>query len=521
MISLCDCIIERKDLKRTAIYYLNKKISFRDFYVNICKMSDFFYSLGIKQGDVVTLALPNIPTSLYALFALDAIGATQNIIHPLTKFNEINRLMDQTHSKYVLMLINEYQACDNDKTYILANPYADDWKIKAAAVNLKFKKNNANVKYLDDLKKQPFKELVINSRQENETSIYLHSGGTTGLSKIIELSDEAILNLCGKVDHIISGDLTGKSMFAVLPMFHGFGLAMGIMAALTNNGSVSLMMKFNVKKTIKWINEGKIQVMIGVPLLYQKLMSDPNFAKAKLDNLEFCFVGGDVVSENLVREFNALMASKHSGCLMLEGYGLTETIAVASVNTKENNKVGTLGKPLINNEIIILDQDKILSPLEVGEIAVATNTLMNGYYEDKELTSKVIFEYDGKKFLKTGDLGYLDEEGYLVFKGRKKRMFKISGINVYPNEIEQCVMNLEPVFAAALKFFPTPKAHTILYVVKDRNCTKKEAQIKEEIYASLKDKYLKYAWPRDIVFLSSFLKTKVHKVDYSQLKDVE
>jgi len=521
MISLCNCIIERKDLKSTAIYYLNKKISFQELYKNICKMTVFFQKLGIKKGDVVTLALPNVPTSLYALFALDAIGAIENIIHPLTKFNEINRLMNQTHSKYVLMLVNEYQECDNDKIYILANPYADDLKLKAAIVKLKFFKKRKNVRCLEEYKKQYFKELIVAPRQGNETSIYLHSGGTTGLSKIIQLSDEAVLNLCGKVDHIIQGDLTGKSMFAVLPMFHGFGLAMGIMAALTNNGSVSLMMKFDVKKTIKWINEGKIQVMIGVPLLYQKLMSDPDFAKAKLNNLEFCFVGGDVVSENLVREFNSLMASKHSGCLMLEGYGLTETLAVASVNTKENNKVGTLGKPLINNKIIIVDQDKVLPPLEVGEIAIATNTLMNGYYEDENLTSKVMFEFEGQRYLKTGDLGYLDEEGYLVFKGRKKRMFKISGINVYPNEIEQSVMNLDSVFAAALKFFSTPKAHTVLYVIKDRNCNKKEAQVKEEIYASLKDKYLKYAWPKEIVFLSSFPKTKVHKIDYSQLNDVE
>ena len=350
---------------------------------------------------------------------------------------------------------------------------------------------------------------------EKETSIYLHSGGTTGTPKVIELSDYALNNLVNKIDGIVKKDMKGKSMLAVLPTFHGFGLGMGIHAPLANGATSALMMKFNTKKVIEWINENKVNLIIGVPLLYQKLIKNEFFCKAKLENLDFCFIGGDNVPVSLINEFNNLMKKKNSDAMLLEGYGLTETVTVCNVNTKTDFKLGSVGKPLNGVEILILDDE--MNPLafnEIGEVYITGDTLMNGYLNDEDSTSKTLITINDKIYVKTGDLGYLDQDGFLFLKGRKKRMFKISGLNVYPSEIEKIASDNEDVIDASLEFFDEPTATLVLFVKKNSQSIKSEDEIKTMIYNLLKNKVLKYSIPKDIIFMEEFPKTNVGKINH-------
>lgn len=517
-------IYENSDLN--ALYYENKSVSFDNLLINIRKLMNYFKSKGIKKDDVVTIVLPNIPSSIYTFYALNALGVIQNIIHPLTSFENIIETCKNTNSKGVVLLATNYYVNKEnvdklDLKFFFVNPMYDNSLFLRNMFNIKYKKikENDHIYLLDKFRK--CKECFdFISKDEKETSIYLHSGGTTGVPKIICLSDYTLNNLVDKIDNIVTISIKGKSMLAVLPIFHGFGLGMGVHGPLSKGASSALMMKFDVNKTIKWINQNKINLMIGVPTLYQKLLRNKNFIKSRLDNLEQCFIGGDNVPISLINDFNKVMKNNNSRCLLLEGYGLTETITVCSVNTIKDFKVGSIGKPLKDIEIKILDESlNEVNINEIGELYIKGNTLMNGYYLDKVASDETIVNIDDELYIKSGDLGYIDDEGYIFLKGRKKRMFKISGLNVYPSEIEKIATDNEYVIDASLEYFNEPKPHLVLYIIKNKYCNLSKEEIINYLNNEIEKRVLKYSLPKYIVIMDEFPKTKVGKIDHSLFID--
>lgn len=510
----------------TALYYENKKYSFITFLSNVRKMVTYLKNQGIKENDVITIVLPNLPITIYAIYAINAIGAISNIIHPLTPLSKIIESMEETNSNNVIILETLYQeneeVFNNSKhKFFFVNPMFDKSIIHKNIFYLKYKKvkESINLKSLDKFRK--CNETIITTFKDPlKDCIYLHSGGTTGTSKIVTLSDVSINNLASKFNDLFPFDIKGKSMLAVLPTFHGFGLAIGIHAPLYNQASSALMMKFNKKQIIKWINQNKINSIIGIPLLYQKLIEDDMFKKAKLSNLTHCFVGGDNVSKSLLDSFNDLMKSVSVDALLLEGYGLTETVTVCNVNTYKENKIGSVGKPLVGIINKIFDDSlNELKPYEIGEVYVSSDTLMNKYLNDEAQTKDTLVNINGITYVKTGDLGYLDEDGFLFLKGRKKRMYKIAGINIYPSEVEKIVTNLDDVYDASLQLFEKEKPYLVLYVIKHNKSIKSNEEINDLIMKSLKDKVLKYALPSKIIFMEKFKKTTLGKIDHNGFKD--
>ena len=206
--------------------------------------------------------------------------------------------------------------------------------------------------------------------------------------------------------------------------------------------------------------------------------------------------------------------------MLLEGYGLTETVTVCSVNTKENFKIGSVGKMLPNIETIILDDNmNVLKNNEIGELYISGDTLMNGYYLDEHSTNNVFVNINNKKYVRTGDLGYIDDDGFIFLKGRKKRMFIISGFNIYPQEIEKLVCSINGIKDASLEMFETPKKHLNLYVIKDNEHIIDESILKQSIINLLKKKITKYGMPSKIIFIDQFPKTRVGKIDHKAFKD--
>ncbi len=526
MPTLYESILKFENSSLSALYYENKTITYKKLIENIKKLVSYLRDKGIKSGDVVTTVLPNLPITIYLFYALNAIGAIQNIIYPLTPIDQIMDSLKRTSSNHCIMLLTEFESHKdlfiNAKTnFYFVNPMHDNSFILRHLIFFKYKapKNYPNLFLIDKFRSyQPATD--IKNHDPSLGSIYLHSGGTTSTPKIIVLSDDSINNLAMKVDGIINHPLQGKSMLAVLPTFHGFGLGMGIHAPLANGASSALMMRFNSQKVIKWINQGKINFIIGVPELYRKLMNDPGFINSKLTNLEYSFVGGDNVHQSLIDNFNQLMIEHQSTNRLLEGYGLTETVTVCTVNTKEHFKKASVGQPLRDIELRIYDDNmNLLKNGEVGEVYISGNTLMNSYLDDEVSTNNTKINIDNRIFIKTGDLGYLDDDGFLFLKGRKKRMFIISGFNVYPGEVEKIVTEIDGVQSASLECFETPKIHLNLYIIKNRNYNKSEQELSSIITQTLKNKLLKYSLPSKIIFLDEFPKTKVGKIDHKKFVD--
>ena len=520
-------LLRHEGSQLVAIRFENKEVTYKELLTNIRKMVSFCRRLGVREGDVVTLSLPNVPTGIYALYALNAIGAVLNIIHPLSPVQEILRTARETDSKLIVALSTLVKShgdafAQSGIPTAFANPMADVSLLMKTLCNVKYgkAKGKDGLYDLEDYRREK-EDHTYSERKQSETCLYLHSGGTTGASKIIELSADAINNLVARSDDLLPYGIAGKSILAVLPAFHGFGLGMGIHAPLYWGATSALMTKFDVKKTIRWIHQGKVNVILGVPLLYQKLMKHPAFDDGDLSHIECAFVGGDNVPPSLIESFNALMEREGSVGRMLEGYGLTETVTVCSVNTHKAFRMGSVGKPLEGIEITVRDENRNPVPNgQVGEVYIAGDTLMNGYYKDPAATGETILKIDGKDWVRSGDLGYLDEEGYLFLKGRIKRVYKIAGINVYPAEVEKIATDLtEDIYDAALELFESPKPHLTLFLIRNKNSTRTEEELKEEILSRISERMTKYCIPEKVIFSESFPKTKVGKTDHKAMKD--
>ncbi len=534
MATLYENIRPYENSRRAALYFEGKCISSKDMHKNIRRAVSYLNAHGIGRGDVVTVALPNIPSAVYFFYALDIVGAVQNIMHPLCTLSQLCEGAKKTGSRDILLLENHYsELCresDADTAFFgmrffFANPMYDASAFLRYGFYLKCKHaqdDSKRVFLLDRYHTFPPKEDIDScTRPDTEDSVLLHSGGTTSEPKIIALSDRAISALADKVDCIVP-DIEGMGMLAVLPIFHGFGLGMGVHAPLSGGAASVLMVKFNPKKVIKLINANRVNLIIGVPALYRRLMDTDAFALAKLKNLEYCFIGGDNVLPSLIEEFDLLMEKSGSECRLYEGYGLTETVTVCTVNTRTASKPHSVGRALRGITVSIRDEQlKELECEQTGEVFICSDTQMNCYHNDMHTTKQTICHIDGRDWVRTGDLGYLDSEGYLYLRGRKKRTFKISGINVFPSEIEKTAVSVEGVREAALEFFPTPKPHTVLYLIRAKDSPLTKEQTKQQVLSLIQATQLKYSMPSGVVFLDEFPKTRVGKTDHSGFSDIE
>ncbi len=511
-----------------ALYYLNKSYSYSHVIEKINRCAGMLIKLGYKKDNVITVCLPNIPTSVYLLYAINQIGAIANLIHPLMKNKQLHDIMLKTKSKILFCLDTfyaEFVSYTNDGILVVpCSPASDLPFLMRFIYKQKCKKELEMLrlhapKYndADFLFGELYRDFDVDYFKD---AIYLHSGGTSGESKTIALSSFAVNALAAQGSDILNIiDPTKYHMFAVLPMFHGFGLCMGIHAMLCHGGCDTLMPKFHSKETIDLIKKNKCSFLIGVPMLYEALLRNKDFKGKMLRNLNVAFVGGDFVSSSLIERYNERMIQSGSNCRLFEGYGLTETVTVCNVNTHQNHKEGSVGHAINNAKIKIVDVNngKDLKPNQDGEIYVSGETLMNGYRFETVESDPFIVDKNGVKWVKTGDYGHLDEDDYLYFKQRLKRLVKVNGINIFPSEIENVVASLKEVFeCAAIGVEDEKHDHMIkLFVTLDRDSNSKN--IDDKINALIKEKCGIYAVPKQIVYLEKMPKTLVGKVDVKLL----
>ncbi len=509
-----------------AFYFQNKGFTYEKSLVKINKFAKALLDLGLKKDDVITVCLPNIPEAFYLLFAINQIGAIGNMVHPLFNYAQMKENLATTGSKILFCLdLNFHQfkplVLDGVKVFACSPTKELNFikKIGYALINKQVLKIPSHCKLTKFYKKKPYLDYDKDNKKD---AIYLHSGGTTGKSKTIALSAFALNALCSHGAHILEIDEpSNKYMLAVLPMFHGFGLCMGVLALINHGGTLVLMPKFSTNETIKYLKKGRINYILGIPTLFEALLSKKEFNGPILKNLLLSFVGGDFVSESLINRYNKRMEEAGSSCRLLEGYGLTETVTVCAVNRQSAQKKGTVGQPLPSVKFKIVDPEtkKVLPPNTAGELYISGDTIMNGYrFCDKKANDEV-FEVDknGVKWVKTGDFCELDEDNYLVFKQRMKRIIKVNGIPVFPSAIEDVVMSTGFVFeCAAIGVEDAKRGHMIkLFVVLNKNVAVTNPT--EKINQAILDKEGVYAQPKEIVYLDKLPHTLIGKIDTKQL----
>ncbi len=519
-----------------ALLYMGAKIDYKTLLSDIDAIGGYFAAKGVKAGDAVTLCMPNIPQCVVCFYALSKIGAIAHLVHPLAPEEQLKAYMTSVNSKLLvipdIMVKSLENIISNGFPTLLCSPAHYLGFVRKTLFSLKCMPTLSGLKkyenvdfYSAAIKNDPPKQPDFIAPEA--AAVYLHSGGTSGNPKTIVLSSRAVNALTDNSFDILGiKSFSGGCMLAVLPMFHGFGLAMGIHAMLCHGGTDTLMPKFHTQETLKLIEQNKINYLIGVPVLYEALLRRKEFSGAMLKNLRQAFVGGDYVPKRLLEDFNKRMEENGSECRLYEGYGLTETVTVCSVNTNYASRDGSVGRAVGGIDIRAFSEK--LEPLgsgEAGELCISGDELMNGYLNDPEETKAVFFEYDGRKYVKSGDIGYVDEDGYVFFRSRIKRIAKVNGVTVFPSEIEKLVMDeideIKEACAVAAKDERTGDGIALFMVAKNAELADEDKYALEvSVSDFIESKLSVYARPHKVFFVTELPKTLIGKVDFNKLKDI-
>ena len=435
---------------------MGKVINYEKLLKKIDNLSKGFYDLGIRKGDIVTILLPNVPEALISLYALNKIGAIANMTHPLSAEEEIKETLISTNSKYLIIYDARYSKIESFiknigvKKVIFVSPGDSLNFIKRTFFNLsqlfKFKHHPISkqfISYRNFYFKSIFKKnFQVKKYGKNTPAVILHSGGTSGKSKNVVIQNRAFIYAAigEKIDLIRL--VPGDSALAIMPNFHGFGLSVLMHTPLALGCSTILVPKFNSKKFDTLFKKTKPTCVLGVPTLFEALSNSNNEKNLDLSFLKYVISGGDLLSKKLEDKINKYLKDHNSDARITQGYGLSEALACVTMAHDHVNKSGSVGIPLAGNHVKIIDTStrKTMPYGKEGEIVINSKALMMGYLNDEVETNEALqIHNDGHIWLHTGDLGYMDEDGFLFYKGRIKRMIITSGYNVYPSHIEEVI----------------------------------------------------------------------------------
>ncbi len=504
---------------KTLFYYKGKRIGKSRFLADVDKFCSVLISFGVGEGSAVAINLPNIPNAAAAFYAVNKLGGIANLIHPLMPAGALSDMAAQTGAK-LLVTFDGYYSANADKLKLncpvvicRASDYLPPLK---AAIYSRSEPNIAfgsGVSSYRDLMRHASRYCGAARGDGESCAVYMHSGGTTGTPKTIALSNRSFNELTECLIHVIPDyDYRKDASLMVLPIFHGFGLGVCLHTMLSRGVESVMIPRYRTAEVLKSIARRKVTITAGVPLMYKKMLGGGALFK-NMSRVRHMFCGGDKLTSALKGEFDKALSDIGNDSKLLEGYGLTECVTVCCVNRAEGYIKGCLGYPLRGISIAILGEDGQFLPAgEMGEIAVSGPTLMMGYTNAD--MSDIFLERDGVKWLRTGDVGYVDEAGRLYYNGRRKAAEKVCGVVVYPQEICEVVGDLPFVSESyAVKVSDRDKEYMRLYCC----VTGDKEQCRQAIERHCEDKLIVYARPKEIVFVDSLPHTPVGKVDIGKL----
>ena len=528
------------DLDYIALNYFENRISYNDFFKAINTCASSLKGFGVKQGDIVTICLPNMPEAIYIFYACNKIGAVADIIHPLSSAEQVKYYLKESKSRYLFLVDFNYEKYKDvisssslDKT-ILVSP-KESMKVALSigytiTRGIKTKKprwsDTSYISWKNFMKNAntSSKEYHANVKSK-DLALILHSGGTTGTPKGIMISNynfNAMAQQCGV--NVI--DVRPKDkIVTILPIFHGFGLGVCVHTPLCLKVEAILMPEYDAKRFYKIWKHDKPHVILGVPTLWEGMMSNKDFDNVDMSQLKYIISGGDylsVVSEIKINNF----LHKHGAKVdILKGYGMTESVAATCYTFPGTNEQGSIGIPMVGNTYKICDPETMeeLPFGEVGEICVNGPTVMMGYLNNLEETNEILrIHKDKKKWLHTGDLGYISPNGIVYFTQRLKRMIVVSGFNVYPAMIEKVILKHESVKNVCVIGVPHPyKMHVPKAFIELKDGIKPSTTLEKELIKLCKSELALYSIPKDIEFRDKLPLTLYNKVDYKLLEDEE
>ena len=515
---------------RTAMVFIGRKVTYREFYESARRFAGYLKRIGIRKGDTVALFLPNSPQFAIAYYGALMAGARVSPMNVLYTASEIHHQLERSEARVLVaidMFKDKVEAGLTDAVEKVIWTGIQDYlgAVKGFLYKLKFKP--PKIRY--DKRNRPFKAIVMGAKPidkpvevdpKEDVAALMFTGGTTGVPKAAMLTHYNILANVVQIDAVYKRGVKGRDvMIAALPWFHIYGQTAVLHSGIYRAATLIVFPRWDVEAVMKAIERYKATLFHGVPLMYQMIINHPKVNKFNLRSLEACISGAAPLPVAVAEKFEKLTGAK-----LREGYGLTETSPVTHVNPILGKaKKGSIGVPVPSTLAAVADPEepKLLPPGEVGELVISGPQVMKGYYKMPEENEKAFFECCGRRWLRTGDMAYMDEEGYFYIVDRKKDIIKYKGYSVFPREIEEVLYRHECVAEAAVigvphpEYFEYPKA----FIVLKPGCEGKVTA--EDIIEYAKKHLAPYKVPKEVEFRKDLPKTAVGKILRRLLREEE
>lgn len=510
---------ELKNRNPEKIYYYGNRIGGDEFLSQVDAVAAFLQKSGIKDGDSVGICLPNIPQAAIALYAVNKIGAIANVMHPKIGAAALKEIVAKTNTKAVFLLDRYLKPHRKMLTgeqitviYCRMSDYMPGLK-KLFRLTEPFLGVEKCVAYRKILREKGAEEFISDG---STPAVYLHSSGTTGAPKTVVLSSYSFNELAANVFDTVKGvcKITEDfGMLMILPLFHGFGLGICVHLALLR-ARIIMVPLFRARATVRLMKKEPVNVIPGVPGMFRRLYEQKGFHGKFLKNIKLMFCGGDKLSPRLKEDFETRLIKYGCDTPIMEGYGLSEVASVATINVF-SPKNGSLGQGIKKVEIKILDGERECAPDECGEILLSSPSIMSGYLDGQ---NPHIVQRDGKMWLSTGDVGCLDKDGCLFYRERIKRIVKIGGVNIFPQEIEEVALRFSGVKqACAVRIKINGKAAVKLLIVTENHA---DARFKNALSDFIRAELMPYAVPKIIEETPSIKHNMLGKAEYRYYEEL-
>lgn len=512
-----------------AMEFFDTEFTFREVLERVDQVANSLKAMSVVENESVTICMPNMPEAIFLIYAVNKIGAVCNVIHPLSDHWDIVAAMQSTDSSLIFTTDASYKNVDGVEGKIVICEVSNSMpKLLKTAYNFKNRKAMRYPDYVnrwEDFLKNRFAGETKAERTKDDPAVIIYSGGTTGKSKGIALTNLCFNALSTQCYAVCREARAGNSILSALPIFHGFGLCVSIHVPLTLGLKCILIPKIDVKKLNNTINKKKPNLLPAIPTMLNVITNNKSPGPRSLESVKVILSGGDYLSDELRAKVLKYFKENGSDAHIQVGYGLSEATAFIAATSDNVSETDNLGLANPDNIIKVCDPDtnEELPYGEIGEICVNGPTVMMGYINEPNETANALRVHsDGYTWLHTGDLGFLDEGGILHFTSRLKRMIISNGYNIYPTELENIINKCKYVASSVVVGVKdkvrqeAPKAVIVL-----KKGVQRTAEVEKEIAEFCKKHIARNAQPKEIEYTDTLPTTKIGKVNYRKFQNKE
>lgn len=530
------CQRSKNHLNDTALDYYGRKFAYADLIVNVKKTAAALRGAGVKKGDIITVVSIMTPEIIALFYAADMMGATLNLVDPRYSVEGIREYIEEVDSHLLVCLNVVYERCrqaakrTNVEKVIVLSPADSLPPVMAVGYKLttpdKNKYASNVIRWKQFIKGGEGQSTAAEPYDPDHACVVVHTGGTTGSPKGVMLTDDCFNGIALQFQAYPKLFHRGQKLMNIMPPFIAYGFACGIHLPLVLGFTVVIIPNLDPDKLGSLVLKHKPEHMFGVPTHYQQLASDPKLRDKDLSFIINYAAGGDSLSRGAEQTVNDFLAAHGARYPIAKGYGMTEVSSAATVAAGLDNKPGSVGIPMVNTVVAAFEPgtDQELPIGQRGELCISGPCLMKGYYNKPEETAILLRRHpDGRVWAHTGDMGYLDEDGFVFLDSRIKRMIiRHDGFKVFPSMIEN-VVSRHPAVHQCSVVGCADKDHVqgrlpFVYIVLKADTTAKKKQVIRELERMCAEELPEYVQPVAYKFIPSMPMTPVGKVDYRQLE---